>query len=51
VGLAVVKQIVEAHGGQAWAESQTNSGSQFFVALHRGGPTNVKAGLPGEQYA
>jgi len=35
VGLAVVKQIVEAHGGQVWAESQPGRGSQFYVALQR----------------
>jgi PAS domain S-box-containing protein len=35
VGLALVKQIVEAHGGQAWAESQNGHGSQFYVALPR----------------
>ncbi len=35
VGLALVKQIVEAHGGQVWAESQTGQGSQFYVALQR----------------
>ena len=33
VGLAVVKQIVEAHGGQVWAESEEGHGSQFYVAL------------------
>jgi signal transduction histidine kinase len=31
----VVKEIVEAHGGQAWAESQPGEGSQFYVALRR----------------
>jgi signal transduction histidine kinase len=35
VGLALVKQIVEAHGGQVWAESQNGQGSQFYVALQR----------------
>jgi signal transduction histidine kinase len=35
IGLALVKQIVEAHGGQVWAESQTGQGSQFYVALQR----------------
>lgn len=35
VGLAVVKQIVEAHGGQVWAESVTGRGSQFYIALNR----------------
>ena len=34
-GLAVVKQIIEAHGGQVWAESQIGRGSQFYVALQR----------------
>lgn len=38
VGLAVVKQIVEAHGGQVWAESQNGRGSQFYVALQRTRP-------------
>ena len=38
VGLAVVKRIVEAHGGQAWAESQQGRGSQFYVALPRARP-------------
>ncbi|MFN8596415.1 MAG: ATP-binding protein [Anaerolineae bacterium] len=47
VGLAVVKQIVEAHGGQVWAESQVDAGSQFYVALRRARPAETA----GEQYA
>jgi PAS domain S-box-containing protein len=43
VGLALVKQIVEAHGGQVWAGSQIGQGSQFYVALQRTRP------LAGEQ--
>lgn len=35
VGLAVVKQIVDAHGGQVWAESEAGRGSRFYVALRR----------------
>ncbi|HEY4688062.1 MAG TPA: ATP-binding protein [Anaerolineae bacterium] len=35
VGLAVVKQIVDAHGGQVWAESREGGGSDFYVALRR----------------
>ncbi|RME50323.1 MAG: HAMP domain-containing protein [Caldilineae bacterium] len=35
LGLAVVKEIVEAHGGRVWVESQTGTGSTFFVALPR----------------
>lgn len=37
-GLAVVKRIIEAHGGQVWAESQQGRGSQFYVALPRTRP-------------
>jgi signal transduction histidine kinase len=47
VGLAVVKQIVEAHGGQVWAESQADAGSQFYVALRRAQSTDAA----GEQHA
>jgi signal transduction histidine kinase len=38
VGLAVVKQIIETHSGQVWAESQPGHGSQFYVALPRTRP-------------
>jgi len=44
VGLAVVKQIVEAHGGQVWAESQPGRGSQFYVALQRMRPAAGEQG-------
>lgn len=33
VGLAIVKQIVELHGGRVWAESKVGSGSTFIVEL------------------
>ena len=33
ISLAEVKQIVEEHGGQVWAESQPGRGSTFYVAL------------------
>ena len=37
VGLATVKKIVEAHGGQVWAESQgPGQGATFVVSLPRG---------------
>jgi two-component system, OmpR family, sensor histidine kinase KdpD len=33
MGLAIARDIVEAHGGNIWAESVQGSGSQFFFTL------------------
>lgn len=33
MGLAISKQIVEAHGGQIWFESKQNNGTFFYVEL------------------
>jgi signal transduction histidine kinase len=33
LGLPIARSIVEAHGGQIWAESQLGQGSTFYVAL------------------
>jgi len=33
LGLALVKDIITAHGGQVWVESQLNVGSSFFFSL------------------
>jgi signal transduction histidine kinase len=33
LGLAISKQIVEAHGGRIWLESEADQGSVFFVSL------------------
>ncbi len=33
MGLAIVKSIVEAHGGKIWATSQLGQGTTFFIEL------------------
>ncbi|MBN2391312.1 MAG: HAMP domain-containing protein [Anaerolineae bacterium] len=33
LGLALVKSIIERHGGRVWAESVPNQGSSFYIAL------------------
>jgi signal transduction histidine kinase len=33
VGLAIVKRLVEAHGGRTWVESEAGQGATFWVAL------------------
>lgn len=38
VGLAIVRRIVERHGGAAWAEGRPGQGASFFVALPNARP-------------
>ncbi|MFA5044120.1 MAG: ATP-binding protein, partial [Kiritimatiellia bacterium] len=42
VGLTVVQQIVERHGGKVWVESEVGKGSRFFLTL----PADEKEAKP-----
>ncbi|MGI0102872.1 MAG: sensor histidine kinase, partial [Nitrosotalea sp.] len=41
LGLSICKGIVEAHGGEIWAQSKVNEGSMFSFVIPKNEPSKI----------
>lgn len=46
LGLAIAKHIVQAHGGEIWAESHEGGGSTFYFTMPRAEPNEEALAMP-----
>jgi signal transduction histidine kinase len=44
IGLALVKRIIEFHGGKVWVESELGKGATFLCTLPQSESSNLKSG-------
>ncbi len=45
VGLAIVKRIIEGHGGRVWVESEPGKGTAMVFTIKGGAMSNTRGGL------